>query len=64
MTIKTFQRLYRDMDGPIYPADEKIAATVVRSMNEHAGGWDPFRVRFGLEDGSRVIVSPKKRSAA
>ena len=56
----SFQRLYAHDTGPVYPAVEKIAATVVRSMNEHADGWDPFRVRFGLPDGSHVVVGPKK----
>ena len=64
MTPVTFQRLYAHDTGPIYPADEKIASTAIRSMNEHADGWDPFKVRFGLEDGSYVVVSPKKRRRA
>ena len=61
MSVATFTRIYTDGQGPEYPATPKIVATVLRSMNEHAAGWDPFKVKFRMEDGSIVVVGPKRR---
>lgn len=59
--VVTFQRLYADSWGIEYPAKPEYVANVIRSMNEHADGWDPFRVRLRMSDGSVVTVSPKRK---
>lgn len=57
----SFQRIYSDGYGPVYPATPIIVATVIRSMNEHATGWDAFKVRFVMPDGAKIVVGPKRR---
>ncbi len=59
MKASTFQRLYVDSTGIEYPATPESVETVLRSMNEHAAGPDPFKVRLRFEDGSAVIAAPK-----
>jgi hypothetical protein len=61
MKPTTFQRLYVGGACEEYPADDVKVAAVLRSMNEHSAGPDPFRVRVRFEDKSSVVVAPKRR---
>lgn len=55
-----WQRIYSADSGPISLALPGTVANVTRSMNEHAKGSDPFRVRVRFDDGSTVIAWPKQ----
>lgn len=57
----TFQRIYANDTGPEHAATPEVVRTVLASMNEHASGPDPFRVRFRYADGTSVVASPKRR---
>lgn len=56
----SWQRIYADQAGLEHPATEVTIANVLRSMQESAGGILPFRVRFRMDDGSSVVVKPKR----
>lgn len=58
--VQSFQRIYRDASGLEYPADLAVVAVVLKSMADHAGGPDPFKVRLRMADGSSVVVKPKR----
>lgn len=59
-TPVTWQRIYPDNADIEHPATELTIANVLRSMQESAGGILPFRVRFRMDDGSSVVVKPKR----
>lgn len=56
----SWQRIYPAEAGLEHPATEASVSNVLRSMQESAGGILPFRVRFRMDDGSSVVVKPKR----
>lgn len=59
-TATSWQRIYPTEAGLEHPATEKSVSNVLASMRECAGGILPFKVLFRMDDGSTVIVKPKR----
>lgn len=64
MRVATFQRLYlHHGPGPEHVATPEYVANVLRTMHEAASSDAPFKVRLRLEDGSAVVLKPKRGRA-
>jgi len=61
MPVATFQRLYlHHGPGPEHAATPQFVENVIRSMNEAASSDAPFKVRLRMDDGSAVVLKPKR----